>query len=264
MATSDLIWEGDLPSEIPGDYFITVRMVTAGRSVCLTGGTCLRNIQDETPDFITFNQNSSITSLPNGGIRTSVPTPTQPHNTTIRITATAQTVTASLTGKISLSTISQLVTTTAQPDPSNKIPIIAGVAGGLGGLLLGAALAAVFVVFQSRRKQQQARYTWLNISEPIPNPRPSNGGSATRIQGLAVPLSPASGVGGVANASSETESLQNGDISEGRPSNLSPEMRARWAGGTRYEPLTPEVAAAQEQAAIRIATLDFRPARPSR
>jgi len=150
---------------------------------------------------------------------------------------------------------------TAQPDPSNKIPIIAGVTGGVGGLLLGTALAAVFFLYRSRRKQQQARYTWLNISEPIPNPRPSNVGSA-RIQGLAVPPSPASGLGGGAtNASIETESLQSGEISEPGPSNLTPEMRARWTGGTRYEPVTPEDAVAQEQAARRIATLDFRPSR---
>ena len=152
---------------------------------------------------------------------------------------------------------------TAQPDPSNKIPIIAGVTGGVGGLLVGAIVAAVFFVFRSRRKEKQARYTWLNISEPIPNPRPSNSESG-RIQGLAVPLSPASGRGGVGNASMETASFQSGELSEGRPSNLAPEMRARWTGGTRYEALSPEDAAAQEQAARRIATLDFRPSRPSR
>jgi hypothetical protein len=240
-------------------------MVTAGHSVCLAGGSCTRNVQDETPEFITFNQNSTITSLPNGGIRTTVPTPTQPHNTTIRITATAQTVTASLTGTIVMGTFSHLVTMTAQPDPSNKIPIIAGVTGGVGGLLLGAVLAAVVFAFRSRRKERQARYTWLNISEPIPNPRPSNAGSG-RIQGLVVPLSPASGRGGVGNASMETASLQSREPSEGRPSNLAPdpEMRARWTGGTRYEALSPEDAATQDQAARRIATLDFRPSRPSR
>jgi|SRR5277367_6334925 hypothetical protein len=144
---------------------------------------------------------------------------------------------------------------TAQSDSSNKVPIIAGVTGGVGGLLIGAVLAAVFFVFRSRRKEQQARYTWLNISEPIPNPRPSNAGSG-RIQGLAVPLSPASGFGGARNASMETASLQSGEPS---PSILSPEMRARWTGGTRYEPLGPEDAALQDQAARRIATLDFHP-----
>ena len=98
MSTLDLVWEGQLPSEIPANYFITVRMVTAGSSVCLTNATCAQNIQDETAQFITFNRNSSVTSLPNSGIRTTVPTPTPPQNSTIRITATAATVITSLTG----------------------------------------------------------------------------------------------------------------------------------------------------------------------
>ena len=138
------------------------------------------------------------------------------------------------------------------------MPIIAGVTSGVGGLLLGSALAAVFFAFRARRKQAEARYTWLNIAEPIPNPRPSNVAGA-RTQGLTVPPSPASALGIGGNPSIETESIQSG---EGRPSSVSPEMRARWTGGTRYEPLSPEEA--QELGARRIATLDFRPSRPNR
>ena len=93
-----MFWNGPVPLGVPANSFISVRMVGAGRSICLTGGSCTRFIRAESQEFITYNDNSSVTSLPNGGIRTIVPTPAPPPNTT-RITSTIlRTITASFTG----------------------------------------------------------------------------------------------------------------------------------------------------------------------
>lgn len=94
--TSSKLWEGALPQGIPPNSYLTVRMIAAGRSVCLTGETCTRFIQAESQEFITFNSNSTVTSLPNGGIRTTVPTPTP--NSTKTIPTALHTITMSFTG----------------------------------------------------------------------------------------------------------------------------------------------------------------------
>ena len=94
--TSSKFWEGFLSPDIPPNSFITVRMVAAAQSVCVTGGSCTRFIQGESQEFITFNSNSTVTSLPNSGIRTTVPTPTP--NSTKTTPIAFHTITMSFTG----------------------------------------------------------------------------------------------------------------------------------------------------------------------
>lgn len=48
-------------------------MITSGRKPL--GNISFNFIQDDSPEFITFNINSTVTSLPNNGIRMAVPTP---------------------------------------------------------------------------------------------------------------------------------------------------------------------------------------------
>jgi hypothetical protein len=102
VSTRAAKWTGRLPSQIPANYYITIRIVNAGRDPCVRGN-CTAFIQDESPEFITFNKNSTVTKLPNNGIRTTVPTPIPPSipptNTTLMVSSTVySTATASSTG----------------------------------------------------------------------------------------------------------------------------------------------------------------------
>ena len=131
---------------------------------------------------------------------------------------------------------------------SNKTSIIAGVTGSVCGLLLGGSVAATIIFFRNRRQKREGQpYAGVQISEPVTNPRLPN------VEPLPVePGSPASAP--PRSTFEETESLNTWQT--GDRNSTSPELRARWAGGTRYEPVSPEE---QTQGARRIATLEFRP-----
>ena len=131
---------------------------------------------------------------------------------------------------------------------SNKTSIIVGVAGGVGGLLLGVLAAASVVFFRKRRQKKEGQpYTGVQISEPFVDPRLPNVEASPVQSGSPTSAPPRP-------TFEETGSLNTWQT--GERDSISPELRARWTGGTRYEPLSPEE---QVQGARRIATLEFRP-----
>jgi len=79
-------WTCRVPPHVPSNYFITIRMITSGQKPLGNNGTNF--IEDDSPEFITFNNNSTVTSLPNNGIRMAVPTPMKTTNTTRIVTTT--------------------------------------------------------------------------------------------------------------------------------------------------------------------------------
>jgi hypothetical protein len=131
--------------------------------------------------------------------------------------------------------------------------IIAGVAGGVGGILLGTSVAALAFISRGRRKKEEP-YSGLQVSEPIPIPRPSNDGAMPTIPD-SPPVSPA--VPEDRSIGEESGSLDTWQ-SQDRIS-LSPDLRARWTGGTRYDAVSPVDVATEWNGPKRVATLEFRP-----
>ena len=115
----------------------------------------------------------------------------------------------------------------------------------MGGLLLGVFAAASLVFFRNRRQKREGQtYTGVQNPEQL---QPSI------VEPLPVePGSPASAP--PRSTFEETGSLNTWQT--GDRTSVSPELRARWAGGTRYEPVSPEE---QTQGIRRVATLEFRP-----
>jgi hypothetical protein len=128
------------------------------------------------------------------------------------------------------------------------------VAGGVGGILLGTSVAALAFISRGRRKKEERPYSGLQISEPIPNPRPSNDGAMPTIP-ESPPVSPA--LPEDRSIGEESESLDTWQSQE--RTSLSPDLRARWTGGTRYDAISPVDGAAEWNGSKRVATLEFRP-----
>jgi hypothetical protein len=131
------------------------------------------------------------------------------------------------------------------------------VVGGVGGILLGAAIAAIAIISRNRGKQQENRYSGLQVSETIPvTPASPPGGvpieppepSPTGPPGVDVPHD---------QVSEDATSLETWQSPE--RTSMSPDLRARWTGGTRYEPISPEDVGGEQHGPRRVATLEFRP-----
>jgi len=247
---------------IPPNFFITIRIVTSGQSVCIQGNNCTSFIQAESPEFITFNNNSKVTKLPNNGIRSTVPTPAP--NTTITSTITAPTILITQTSKHSLrpQLTSDSITTTPEP-VSNKTPTIAaGVAGSVGGFLLGGVASALLFLFclKPKKRPESPKYEDVRISQPFtPHARTSDvPGPLPRAESNSPP--------DAAIFESEESSSSNtwatadpSTSSHGRgTSATSPQWLGRWQGGTRYHPVSPGRKETGYAGPRRIATLDFR------
>jgi hypothetical protein len=118
------------------------------------------------------------------------------------------------------------VSSSPSPDPpSSHTALIAGVAAGVGGLLVGCAVGALALLFMGRRKKPRST-SFLGPTDIAVR----EGHADTN---LLSPFPPEDRTG------------------------PSPEMRGRWAGGTRYEPLSPEDANPTD--VRRVATLEFQP-----
>jgi hypothetical protein len=195
-------------SFVPPNWFVKIRMVKSGDPPCVSNGNCSMAILADSPEFITFNNGSRVTALPNNGIQTAVPTPS---NMTVTTTIT---MTQSHT---------EIATATESSDSTanRKIEIAAGVAGGVGGLLLG-ILAAASVLYFRR-------------SKPV-EPSPSNSPQIARpINTRRVP-----------NTMTQSPATQ---------------WFASWGGQTRYEPSYAPVMPEQSGGHIGsrgVATLDFQ------
>jgi hypothetical protein len=172
-----------------------------------------------------------------------------------------------------------LVTITSQPvEPtSNRQSIIAGVAGGIGGLALGCLAAALVVVFYRRPQRQQTGNSGLRISEPIisrvrtslpppPPPRPlqrRSGPSGPSDSASAAVLGPRNGdvQGSPGGESTSTATFLTDDRtpSERQVTSASPQLFGRWTGRTRYSQVAnPSSLGEGYTGPRRIATLDFR------
>ena len=120
----------------------------------------------------------------------------------------------------------------SDPPPSHTAEIIAGVVAGVGGLITGIALSALALFYLGKKRQKKSRKTSFLGPTDL----------AAR-EGLV------------------TESVVDGNLlSPTQPdhrTNPSPEMRGRWAGGTRYEPLSPDEGNPAD--GRRVATLEFEP-----
>jgi hypothetical protein len=166
---------------------------------------------------------------------------------------------------------------TSQPEEptSNRQSIIAGVAGGIGGLALGCLAAALVVVFYRRPKPKQTGNSGLRISQPIirrvrtslpPPPRPPqrrSGPSGPSDSASAAVLGPRNGdvQGSQEGESTSTATFQTDDRtpSERQVTSATPQLFGRWTGRTRYsQVVNPDSLGDGYAGPRRIATLDFR------
>lgn len=230
------IWSGEVSASLPANVFMIVQFVRTGRGVCVDLENCGQFVQDESPEFITFNNESVVTSLPNGGIRTAVPTPTSKSTSSSvsRVVSTSsQTIIHTVTGIfLWQSPLMYLAVSPSDPPPSHTTEIIAGVVAGVGGLVVGIAIGAATLFYLGQRQKKSRKSSFLGPMD-----------LAAAREGLV------------------TEGVADGNLlSPIRPehrTNPSPEMRGRWAGGTRYEPLNPDEGNPAD--GRRVATLEFQP-----
>jgi hypothetical protein len=153
-------------------------------------------------------------------------------------------------------------TVTTVPEPSNTKSIIVGVAGSIGGVVVGGLAAALLFALLRRPKQDESsRYAPLRISEPIPSTlrtsfNPDRRPSA--ISGQGGEFTRAGGGGPPDNESPSVATFRTDEISERRSSG-SPQLIGRWTGRTRYKPVdNPQGTGGGYLGPRRIATLDFR------
>lgn len=226
-------------------------MVTAGTlTACLSSDNCTSRIQADSAEFITFNNSSTIQSLPDNGVRLTVPTPTTQNTSYVTFTAYATTAVI-FTSIIPLILYSHLTdTATAQSDRSAKFPIIIGTVSGAGGFFLGAVLAAMsrFVMLRHRSKPNKSEARGLRISAPMGHNvrlswRPHHRISRVTSSGSLAPV--------------ESDSSNSPPDDPLEVSRTTPEWRGRWTGATRYQEASDEDVA-KHGASRRIATLDLR------
>lgn len=149
-------------------------------------------------------------------------------------------------------------TVTNSPEPSNTKSVIVGVAGSIGGLVVGGLAAALLFALLRKPKDELSRYTPLRISEPIPSNvrnsfNPDRRPSAVSGQGEFHRVAPSDN-----NESPSVATFRSDEISEHR-SSASPQLVGRWTGKLRYQQVdNPQRNGIQYLGPRRIATLDFR------
>lgn len=242
MPTQDDIWTGKVPENLPANTFMTIQFVRTGRGACINLEDCGQFIQNESPEFITYDNKSVITRLPNGGIRTTVPTPTSSKSasssaSSARSTSSHTIMTTVTRLSVPRTSLIDLETVSPSPDPPSHTPtIIAGVAGGVGGLLVGSVIGALALVCLGRQRDKKRPKSFLGPTD-----------IAAR--------------GGYNDIGAQRDEIVDGNllspVQPGDRTGPSPEMRGRWAGGTRYEPLNPDDANVGD--GRRVATLEFQP-----
>src|ERR1700738_212848 len=113
-------WTGKVPSTIPANQFVRIRIVGVGNPPCVSNGNCTNVILAESSEFITFNNKSVVTRLPDNGIRSTVPGPT---NTTTRTSSTptpiATPIVTHLVTSTSVNAVLTSDTVTATPNSSS-------------------------------------------------------------------------------------------------------------------------------------------------
>lgn len=145
--------------------------------------------------------------------------------------------------------------TTTRMQTSNEIPIIVGVTGGVGGLLIGGLAVALFFILTRRSPRQAQEYTGLRLSEQL-------GLNADTSNTTAIPLdnsddpAPQDPNESIEEASAAS-SLRS--VYEDSPTTTTAEWRGRWNGGTRYEQVSSNDAG--QPALRRVATMDFQSGR---
>ena len=134
-----------------------------------------------------------------------------------------------------------------------------GVAGSIGGMLIGGLAAALlFALLRRPKNDQSSRYGQLRISEPIASNLRDSFNRDRRPSAVSGPGNVFTREGQLDNESPSIATFRTDEISE-RRSTASPQLLGRWTGRTVYQKVAnPTPDGSGYPGPRRIATLDFR------